>query len=94
MSQTALFLVLGIVAFLIMLYRESAYKTGIALVHRGVGIFAILFILLPALFYFTAYVFKLAAGTAMITYPESLALSAVVYLTYYFVYKFWKNPPK
>ena len=94
MSQTALFLVVGIVAFLIMLYRESAYFKGISLVHRGVGIFAILFLVLPAVFWGGSYVFNLAAGTALLTYAQALAISAVIYVTYYFVYRFWKEPPK
>lgn len=94
MSTAAMYLALGIIAYLIITYRESAYFKAIALVHRAVGIFAILFFLLPALFFAVSYVFTFVSSAHVITYPFALALSAITYLTYYFVYRFWKKPPE
>ena len=94
MNTAALYVMVGIVSFLIMTYRESAYYKGIPLVHRSVGIFAILFLLLPALYVGVSYVFTFISTLPLITYPKALALASITYLAYYFVYKFWKNPPK
>jgi hypothetical protein len=94
MNHALLFVLLGVISFFLILYRESAYAKGIPLVHRAVGIFAILFIILPSLFYGFFYLLALYAGVHMISIAASIALSAITYLIYYFVYKYWANPPK